>query len=59
MGKSAEVLDEKGVAMAPLRKRVRKYLKIQKIEDKGRALICLKGGDWRGTVADLSKLAKA
>ncbi len=33
MGKSAEVIDGKGVAMAPLRKRVRKCLKTQEMKE--------------------------
>jgi hypothetical protein len=32
MGKSAEVIDGKGVATVPLRKRVRKLLKIKEIK---------------------------
>jgi hypothetical protein len=36
MGKSAEVIDGKGVAMAPLCKRVRKLLEIKEIDRKGR-----------------------
>ena len=36
MRKSAEVIDGKGIAMAPLRKRVRKLLEIKEIDRKGR-----------------------
>jgi hypothetical protein len=36
MGKSAEVIDGKGDAMAPLRKRVRNYMKTKGIEGKCR-----------------------
>src|SRR5690348_18353078 len=36
MGKSAQVIDEKGLAIAPLRKRVRILLDVKEIEKKGR-----------------------
>ena len=36
MGKSAEVIDGKGVVMAPLRKRVWMSLKVKEIDKKGR-----------------------
>jgi hypothetical protein len=36
MGKSAEVIDGKGIAMAPLSKRVWKFLEIKEIYRKGR-----------------------
>jgi hypothetical protein len=35
MGKSAEVIDEKGIAVAPLRERVRKWLKRQRLDVRG------------------------
>ncbi len=36
MGKSAEAIDKKGVAEAPLRKRVRIFLEAKEINEKGR-----------------------
>ena len=36
MGKSAQAIDKKDVAVAPLRKRVRKYLKTRGIEEEQR-----------------------
>ena len=49
MGKSAEVIERKGVAMAPLHERVRKYLKIQKIKEGCRFALgeAIGGARWR------------
>lgn len=51
MGKSAEAIEEKGVAMAPLCKRVRRHLITKKIEEE-RSLV-LKSSGRRDTAADL------